>query len=351
MNRLSMTSIAKEDCEFVLKNCRHEFERLAGKDIMITGCTGFVGRSLLDSVLWHNEMTEGEKCHLILPVRNRGKLFTILGGKTSDVEIVDWAKDGSFDRDLRFDLLIHAASPSDPRSYLSDPFQLTADTINLTESVVRSARTWEAEKILYISSGAVYGHQPDNMPSISEEYLGGPDIASPISSYGEAKRIQEALCVHSGIPSVCARLFSIIGPHQDLDSSFAVPNFINSGLQGKDIVINGDGSPIRGYCYSSDLCSALWKLLLGDTRHTIYNVGSDRFLIDIKHLARLVADSFEGIDVLVLGREDSQIVGSQAERYVPDITRLKSVYEPKIDIKEGLRRTIAHHVMKYELVG
>jgi dTDP-glucose 4,6-dehydratase len=125
-----------------------------------------------------------------------------------------------------------------------------------------------------------------------------------------------------------------------------VPNFINSGLQGKDIVIKGDGSPVRGYCYASDLCCALWKLLLGNTRYKTYNVGSDQFQIDILRLARLVADFFEGINVQVLDRGDPQAIGSQAGRYVPDITRLKSVYEPKIDIEEGLRRTIAHHIME-----
>jgi nucleoside-diphosphate-sugar epimerase len=348
MNRPSLTTIVKEDCEFIFQECKSEFKNLAGKSLMITGCTGFVGRSLLESVLWYNEMTKGERCHLLLPVRNRDKLTKILASRTQDVEIINWAKDGSFDRDLEIDMLIHAASVSDPKTYSSDPFQMTTDTVNLTASVVRSARRFEAEKILYISSGAVYGPQPDDMPIIGEDYLGAPDIASPLSCYGEAKRCSEVMCLHSGIPSVCARLFSFIGPFQDLESSFAVPNFISSGLQGRDIVINGDGSPIRGYCYASDLCCALLKLLLRETTHTIYNVGSDKFQIDIKHLARLVADSFDGVDVVVLGRGDSQVVVSQAKRYVPDITRLKSIYEPKIDIKEGLRRTIAHHIMKSE---
>ncbi len=343
MNRPSLTIIAKEDCEYILKECREEFESLVGKTIMITGSTGFVGRSLLESALWFNEMTDGEGCHLLLPVRNRSKLSAILAGRTRGVEVISLDRNGAFDQDPGFDLLIHAASPSDPRSYLSDPFQMTADTVNLTESVVRLAKRSKADRILYISSGAVYGPQPDDMACISEDYLGGPDVASPLSCYGEAKRFSEVLCLHSGIPSVSARLFSFIGPHQDLKSSFAVPNFINSGLHGKGIVIKGDGSPVRGYCYASDLCCALWKLLLGNTRYTIYNVGSDRFQIDIMHLARMVADSFEGIDVSILGRKDPQQVGSQAKRYVPDITRLKSVYEPKINIKEGLRRTIAHH--------
>ena len=346
MNQPSLTTTAKEDCEYILRECQTEFKDLAGKTIMITGSTGFVGRSLLESALWYNEMTTGEGCHLLLPVRNRSKLSGILAGRTQGVEIISWDKEGSFDPNPEFDMLIHAASPSDPRSYLFDPFLMTADTLKLTECVVRAAKKTEAEKMLYISSGAVYGPQPNGMASISEDYLGGPDVATPLSCYGEAKRCSEVLCLHSGVPSISARLFSFVGPYQDLRSSFAVPNFINSGLHGKDIVVKGDGSQVRGYCYASDLCCALWKLLLGDTKHIIYNVGSDRFQIDIMHLARLIADSFDGIDVRVLGREDPQTIGTQAGRYVPDITRLKSIYEPKIDIEEGLRRTIAHHIIE-----
>jgi nucleoside-diphosphate-sugar epimerase len=197
----------------------------------------------------------------------------------------------------------------------------------------------DSRRLLYVSSGAVYGKVPAGLDRIPEDYPGAPDTTSPSSCYGEAKRFSEMLCSTSGVDTVIARLFSFIGIYQDSQSSFAVPDFIRQAMESSVIRVHGDGTQVRGYCYASELSIMLWKLLLGRPSERVYNVGSDRFVIDIKSLAQLIADMLGSITVIVEGNEKESVNRVTADRYVPNMDRMRRIYEPSINIKESLERT------------
>jgi nucleoside-diphosphate-sugar epimerase len=310
---------------------------------MITGGTGFVGRYLVESVLEFNSKSR-EKCRVLLPLRDLKKAQCMLGERleAGDVVLVQWHEVGSsLAQEERCDYIIHAASPSDPREYLKDPRKTIEQIVDLTQSIVDYAVSADSRRLLYISSGAVYGKVPAGLDRIPEDYPGAPDTTSPSSCYGESKRFSELLCSTSGVDTVIARLFSFIGIYQDLQSSFAVPDFIRQAMESSVIRVHGDGTQVRGYCYASELSIMLWKLLLGRPSERVYNVGSDRFVIDIKSLAQLIAEMLGSISVTVEGNEKISMNRVTADRYVPNMDRMRSIYEPSINIKESLERTIS----------
>ena len=115
----------------------------------------------------------------------------------------------------RWDFVVHAATPADPVDHVKDPYRTLRDIVDMAVAVVEAARASGSERILLVSSGAVYGPQPSVLPGLPETYLGGPDVTEASSCYGEGKRITELLFRLSGVDCRIARLFSLLGPYQD----------------------------------------------------------------------------------------------------------------------------------------
>lgn len=336
-----MNSVVDEDVKMIVSGSRPELEMLTDRTVMITGGTGFVARYLIHSILTFNETADGP-IKLLLPVRSPQKMRAILDRttETKEAKVFEWQRMMETGGIPPADYVIHAASPSDPAKYMLDPHGTMKEIISLTEDVVAFAQRSNTSKLLYISSGAVYGKQPSAMDSITEDYMGGPDLTSPASCYGEAKRYSELLVRTSGLESVSARLFSFIGPYQDEMSSFAVPDFLHQALSSSQIFIRGDGSAVRGYCYSSELAIMLWKLLLKGSPLAAYNVGSDRFTTSMKDLATNIARIVGDVEVRTQDSDDEGRSRAAPSRYVPNMDRMRTIFEPTIDIESALRRTV-----------
>lgn len=341
------TPIVEGDMRQILAACHNELQALSGKTLLLTGGSGFVGSYLVESIIAFNQEHDGEPCRLLLPTRSmlatQAKWPHFFGIK----ELVWFAWDGRSQLDVpskKCDFVIHAASPADPADYIHAPMQTMEDIVDATSAVLHYAKRAKVSKLLYLSSGAVYGRQNAEIDSLDEMAVSTPELTEPASCYGEAKRYAELLCCTSGVPTVIARLFAFIGPYQDIAGSFAVPDFIRQSLNDKVIRIHSDGSALRTYCYASDLTIGLWKLLLKGKTSTRYNVGADTPRVSICELAELIAHEVGGIEVIV---EAKTRTGSRS-RYIPNTDKFKQIYTPQINLAEGLRRTLAsyQHTLK-----
>ena len=143
-----------------------------------------------------------------------------------------------------------------------------------TREVLRAAAT-KGARVLFLSSGAVYGRQH---AAVAEECEGAPDPMDPRSSYGQAKRLAENLCAiatQAGRADVVvARLFAFVGPRIPLGAHFAVGNFLQDALERRPVLVQGDGQARRSYLYAGDLPEWCWAPLARGRAGVAYNVGS-----------------------------------------------------------------------------
>ena len=222
--------------------------------------------------------------------------------------------------DGSFPYIIHAASEGDTKLLTDNPLAIFTTIVEGTQRVLDFARSHQTRKLLFTSSGAVYGRQPPELTHFPENYIGAPDIMNPLSAYGEGKRAAEMLCTlyahQFGFETKIARCFAFVGPYLPLDANYAIGNFIRDALHGGPIVIKGDGTPYRSYLYAADLAIWLWTILFKGQDCQPYNVGSDS-AIKIIDLARLVRDTLElDIEIEQLQKAD---ITRRANRYVPSI--------------------------------
>ncbi len=331
-------SVVAADLQSIVDSCRSPLEQLSGQTILLTGGSGFVGSYLVEVFAYWNHLHPGQECHLLLPTRDvKGlrvrspRLFHLMEGSWQG-----WPHLEAGNATNGVDLVIHMASPADPAQYSRNPSRALHDIIGFTQGVLEYAKRAHAKRFLYISSGAVYGRQPDWLPAITEDYQGGPDPLDPLSCYAEGKRVSELLCTLSGIPAVVARLFTFLGPYQDLNASFAVSEFLRMAIDERVITIKGNGLAQRTFCYISDLTAALLHLIAAGIAGEAYNVGAEAPAMTIRSLAELVTRSISGTSVEIKERGGDGV----RSRYLPDVKKLNTVFMPTVPVEDGLSRVI-----------
>jgi dTDP-glucose 4,6-dehydratase len=311
-----------EDLDHILHHTSTLWEEVRGQRLFITGGTGFFGHWLLESLLWVNDILDlGVK--IVLLSRNPG-VFSAKYPQLANHPAVSWIQGDVTTFDFPegdFPIIIHAASEGDIKLAQENPIAIFNTIVEGTRRVLEFSRTHNTRKLLFTSSGAVYGRQPPEITHIPEDYLGAPDVMNPLSAYGEGKRAAEMLCnLYSqqfGFETKIARCFAFVGPYLPLDANYAIGNFIRDALNGGPIVIKGDGTPYRSYLYAADLAIWLWTILIQGQNCQPYNVGSDS-AIRIIDLAKLVKDTLRP-DVEV---EQRQMVDptKPGNRYVPSVS-------------------------------
>ena len=211
--------------------------------IFITGGTGFFGKSMLDYRLRHPEWKWAGAEWIILSrspekfVSEHPHLVHQPGMSFVEGDVRDFVfPQGTFDA------IIHAATSA--VTTLSDA-EMTSVIVDGARHVVDCAKAVGCNKILFTSSGAVYG------PRISPASEG--DACNPMTAYGKGKLVAEKLFIDSGLDVKIARCFAFVGPYLNRRIHYAIGNFIQDCLDGKPIVINGDGTPLRSYMYADDL--------------------------------------------------------------------------------------------------
>jgi len=265
---------------------------------LVTGGTGFIGSHLLETFAKINDTLLPKPCRVQILTRNpdafRSKMPHI--GSRRDMALLPGDALTYDYKNVECDYIIHGAAPADPLLVRTQPLETMETITRGTLNLLRHASEKEVKSALFLSSGAVYGSQPPRMERMQEDFLQGPVLDKPASGYAEGKRYAEVLCSiyrqEHGVPVKTARLFTFMGPYQDLSAGYAATEFIRNCLNKEPIKIQSDGRVIRSYCYSADLTVALFKMLLGEGKHSVYNVGSDEG-ISIAALADKIASCFD----------------------------------------------------------
>lgn len=340
-----MASIPSPDLDYCVAGVGVErWERLRGGRVFITGATGIIGKWLLETLSAADQRLNLKVEIVALsrdPVRFAADSPAVAGlpGLTMiQGDVRDFAPPpGSFDA------VIHAATDVIAPG---GPLEVFDTCVQGTRRVLDFAVGARSSRLLLLSSGAVYGPQPDTLERVPESFTGGPDLDKSSSAYGEGKRVSEwlagAYAREHGLQANTARIYALLGPHLPLDKHFAIGNFINDSLAGRQIVIKGRGTEIRSYLHLADVTIWLWRILFHDGPSTTFNVGSTEAIsiADLAHRVAEVLGNGSGVKVLGTGGERGL-----RDRYVPD-TRLAheelGVCAP-IPLNEAIERTANWH--------
>jgi len=343
--------ISVDDLDHVASHVKLSFNSHKYTRFLVTGATGFFGQWLLES-FHHVNQTLGLGAKLVGVGGPNDDFASICPHilLMSDIHLIK-ADICNLDSEMRtllpewndgIDIMIHAAIFVDSKTYASHPLPTLETGVKGTWEALEYARRTKAKRFLFISSGAVYGNQPFDLESISEDQTVNLDCADFKSAYAEGKRLGETLCCafmrQFGLPTIIARPFSFVGPYLPLNRHFAIGNFLHDALVERPILIEGDGSSVRSYLYAADLAIWLWRILLDGAPGRPYNVGSAQpfSLIEVASLIEKVSMHSNSIEIL------RKVEYSLPSRYIPDITRaeLELGLEVTISIDDAIRRTL-----------
>ncbi|MCR5616801.1 MAG: NAD-dependent epimerase/dehydratase family protein [Clostridiales bacterium] len=277
----------RNDMDRVIKHVPG-IERLKGKKVFLTGCTGMLVSPVAD-ILFHLNEAYGYGIRVILAARNMERTKKRFEGK--DFEFVQYDATSSDPIDIDTDLIIHGASNANPAAYTKEPVEtMLANTTGL-KVLLDLARKNDA-RILYVSSSEVYGKK-DNSDPFPEDYYGSVDILNPRACYPNAKRMAETMCVayseEYGIDPVIVRPGHIYGPTITESDSRATAQFTRKAANGEDIVMKSMGTQLRSYCYMLDCASAVLCVLLNGEKNTAYNISNPGSVCSIRDIAEALA--------------------------------------------------------------
>jgi dTDP-glucose 4,6-dehydratase len=305
--------------------------------VVITGAAGFIGshlaETLLDlgySVVGIDNLLTGDIANVSHLV-NRDFLF-IKHDVTNYIYI-----------DGPVDVVLHWASPASPIDYLELPIPTLKVGALGTHKALGLAKAKKARFVL-ASTSEVYG-DPLEHPQ-KETYWGNVNPVGPRGVYDEAKRFAEAMTVayhrYHGVDAKIVRIFNTYGPRMRVNDGRAVPTFIPQALRGEDISIFGDGSQTRSFTYITDLVDGVIRLMTSDINDPV-NIGNPREMT-IAEIAKTIIRMTGSKSQLVykpLPTDDPKV-------RQPDITRARTLlgWEPKIDLEQGLTRTIDYYRAK-----
>ena len=301
--------------------------------VLVTGAAGFIGSHLVRFLLAHgcevvamDNFITGSRENLTGVAAD--PRFTLVRHDVSQRIVID----GSLD------WVLHFASPASPRDYLEFPIQTLKVGALGTHNSLGLAKAKRASFLL-ASTSEVYG-DPLVHPQ-SEAYWGNVNPVGPRGVYDEAKRFAEAITMAyhrtHGIDTRIVRIFNTYGPNMRSHDGRAIPAFITQALGNAPVTVYGDGSQTRSFQYIDDLVDGLWRLMGARDVHDPVNIGNPNEMTLVA-LARRIVSLTGSTSPLVF--EPLPVDDPKVRQ--PDITRARQLlgWTPRVDVDEGLRRTI-----------
>lgn len=311
---------------------------LSGKRILLTGGAGFIGTSLARRLVEDNEL-------IVLDNLHRDALT---GSELAEHPNLTFVQGDVLDADLVRKLargvthVVHLAAIAGVDTVLQSPVRTMRvnliGTYNVLEAAYASRQT--LERLVDFSTSEVFGRHAYKVEETHVTTQGS--VGEARWTYAVSKLAGEYLA-HSyydefGLPTCSVRPFNVYGPGQI--GGGAIRAFIETALAAQDLIIHGDGSQIRAWCYVDDMVDALLLVLEREEAvGQVFNVGNARSVVTIFDLAQRIR-RLASVDVEIRFRP---LHYTDVEMRIPNVDKARHLlgWEAKVDLDEGLARTIA----------
>lgn len=302
--------------------------------ILITGCAGFIGSSLVDRLLnlgfsvvgidnldtFYDKSIKLQNLHTAL----KSNYFKFIHGDILQPELVK-----EIIKVENVNLVVHLAAKAGVRPSILDPAAYYLTNVQGTLTVLEAMRENGINKIIFASSSSVYGNNP-KVPFSEED-----SVDHPISPYAATKKAGELLCYTYHhlyrFDVFCLRFFTVYGPRQRPD--LAIHKFTDIILDENEIPVFGDGSTRRDYTYIDDILDGILSAIRNVSGYEIINLGESRTirLDELLHLLSVNLNKKLNIKKLPLQAGDVDITYA-------DISKAKRLlnYQPNWGFEDGL---------------
>ena len=341
--------------------------------ILVTGAAGFIGSYLCRKLVWRgdevigidnfheyyprvckefnvdliNKAANNPIMHVdekeINPVYEKLVEYEGIFGKQNDnlgtfkfieQDIVDFDSLDKLFKEEKIDIVVHLAAMAGVPYSIKNPRLYTQVNLVGTTNLLDLSRTYNISNFVFASSSSVYGNSTD-IP-FSEDMV----VNKPISPYAATKLSGEVLCYtfhnNFNLPIICLRFFTVYGPLQR-PYGMVIQRFINQALHGVPLTIYGDGTMARDYTYVSDIVDGIVSSIDKKSDYEIVNLGNSS-PVKLNDLVKEIKNSL-GIEIKTtyLDKPSTEVDITYA-----DISKAKKIlnYNPKVDIKEGIRRQV-----------
>ncbi len=322
------------------------WDKLYGSSVLVTGASGMLSSYAVRTLLALNDrfragitvhalVRNGDKARRLLPdVVGRGDAHLIVQD-ISDPVVIDGPVDYVF----------HGASAARPVLHATNPVGTIRANLSGTFNLLDLCVEKEASGFVFMSSAEVYGAQPEGVELISETSFGGFDILNPRACYSEGKRAAETIsatyAAQYGLRCRIVRFGHIYGPGMALDDGRVQADFAAHVVQGRDIVLNSDGSAVRTYTYVADAIAGMFVALLSGEQMA-YNIADPNGLVSIRRLAELFTQvrPERGLKLLFTNDADRGAYNPSKGQGL-DSSRLQALgWSPEVDLPTGLARMV-----------
>lgn len=342
------SEIYENDLKEIMRE-QFPWNQLNGKSVLVTGANGMIGSCLIDILLYRNkEFSSGIEIYAL--GRNKEKLEQrfLSQGLEDSIGLHFLIQDISLplETEISIDYIIHAASNANPFMFAKYPVDTLIGNVVGMDNLLKFAVKSKIERVLYVSSGEMYGQADDTvLDGFKENYCGYVDYSSARACYPSGKRAAETLCQsyaeQYGVEVVIARPCHCYGPTMTLEDTRAMSAFFRKVLNGEDIILKSDGSLVRSHCYVVDAAMAiLWILICGENQNA-YNIEDYESRETIKGIAECIANAGDKKIVFDLPDEIDKKGFSPVQKAVLNAEKIMGLgWKPTTHLQDGTKKTL-----------
>lgn len=322
-----------------------DIQKLYHKRFYIAGATGLIGSYLTDVLLYLNRVRNAD-ITVYAAGRSKERLqkrFAYSGDER--LHLVEQDVIQPMNQMPAADYVIHAASNAYPAAFRQHPVDTIVSNIAGTQHLLDYVQNVQAGRLLYISSGEVYGQGDAGEEGYKEEDYGYVDCLDVRSCYPNAKRTAETLCraymEEHGTDVVIVRPCHTYGPNVTATDNRASVQFVNAVLAGEDVVMHSRGEHLRSYCYIADCVAAILVVLLRGIAGNAYNIANRHAICTIAGYAEEAARQTGRKVLFELPDEEKQKELTKITRAVLNSEKLEELgWEGFYDIEKGIKHTL-----------